>query len=204
MHLFLFPMFLAASVFTGMQHCYWSNHGWCADFTPLLVLVFSLIAATLCYGFILAVPRIWKLSIPSWKLSLSALLAVFLAGVFFSESERRRAAVWNAVYNKDIEGLRAGIGIWHGPNTTGVFKNESILNWSIQQGFTEGAKFLLEKGADPNGMVGPCHLYHPHLTTHARDNEELHRILKPLSPPLCPELKAIWTRDKSCGNVGCD
>ncbi len=112
--------------------------------------------------------------------------------------------MWEAVTNKDIEALRAGIGIWTGPNIAGLMNQQSILNWSIQQGFTEGAKIPLEKGADPNGLVGDCDLYHPHVTTHNKNDEELHKILKPLSPPLCPELKAIWMRDGNCGSIGCD
>lgn len=203
-NLALLPAFLFVFVYTGMGHCYWINNGWCADVTPLLVGVLSVIAATVCYVLVFAIRRIGKLTTPIWKLSLPLLLAVFLAGMFFRESERRRAAVWQAIYEKNMEGLRAGIGFWVGPNTTGLMNQQSILNWSIQQDFTEGAKFLLEKGADPNGRVGNCHLYHPHLTTHVKNNEELHKILKPLSPPLCPQYKAIWIRDGQCGSIGCD
>jgi hypothetical protein len=198
------PAFLLIFLFAGIQHCFWFHHGWCHDVAPLIVGVESIIAATLCYALILGARRIWMTSTPSWKLFLPVLLAVAVIGTFFNESERRRKAVWNAVYNKDMESLRSGIGIWTGPNTTGLMNSQSILDFSIQQGFTEGAKFLLEKGADPNGMVGPCDTYHPHTSTHAFNNEEIHKILKPLSPPLCPALKAIWMRNGNCEKIGCD
>jgi hypothetical protein len=200
----LLPAFLFIFNFAGMQYCYWIHNGWCADLTPVSVFVGAGIAATFSYALVLAARRVCKLTIPSWKLSVPFLLAVLLTGVFFREGERRREAVWQAVYNKDIEGLRAGIGIWNGANTTGLLRRQSILDLSVERGFNEGAKFLLEQGADPNGMVDNCHPYHPLAHAHASNNEELYKLLKPLSAPLCPELKAIWMRDGNCGDIGCD
>jgi hypothetical protein len=108
-----------------------------------------------------------------------------LSRVFFRESERRRAAVWEAVTNKDIEALRAGIGIWTGPNIAGLMNQQSILNWSIQQGFTEGAKIPLEKASRPQWIGRRPRPYHPHVTTHNKNDEELHKDLKTASAHPC-------------------
>jgi hypothetical protein len=47
-HLALLPAFLFIFTFTGMEHCYWSHNGWCADVTPLLMGGLSMIVATFC------------------------------------------------------------------------------------------------------------------------------------------------------------